>query len=297
MTAGSGGRANTSSGWVISHWSSWSSPATSTTTDSSPSRPARPACCHIDAIVPGKPSSTHASRPPMSMPSSSAVVATTPRRRAAEQLVLDLASLRGQVAASVGPHSIGQLDGQAAAHVGGHELGALAAAAEGDRAVAAPHQLGHDPGGLAAGRRASSRAGVGRSSPAAGFQSAKSRSPCGEPSSVTSVTSRPHRSEARRPAWPMRGRREDEGRRRPVVRAQPAQAAQEVGDVGAEHAAQHVQLVDHDVAAAASGRSPTGRGGAGCRGGASRGWSARTLALARTQCGRLSRCRRRRWRR
>ena len=68
------------------------------------------------------------------------------------------------------------------------------------------------------------------------------------------------------------GRREDEGGLRAVVRAQPAQAAQQVGDVGAEHAAQHVQLVDHHVLAGASGTWPTGRGGAARRGGASRGW-------------------------
>ena len=35
-----------------------------------------------------------------------------------------------------------------------------------------------------------------------------------------------------------------------VVRADAAQASQQVGDVGAEDAAQHVQLVDHDVAQA-----------------------------------------------
>ena len=42
------------------------------------SRPARPACCHIEAIVPGNPLSTQASSPPTSMPSSRALVATTP---------------------------------------------------------------------------------------------------------------------------------------------------------------------------------------------------------------------------
>ena len=40
------------------------------------------------------------------------------------------------------------------------------------------------------------------SSPA-GFQSTKTRSPRGEPSSVTSSTGRPHSSEARRPGSPM----------------------------------------------------------------------------------------------
>ena len=70
-----------SAGCATYHWSSWSSPATSTAADRRPVRPARPACCHIDASVPGKPLSTTASRPPTSMPSSSAFVAAMPSSR------------------------------------------------------------------------------------------------------------------------------------------------------------------------------------------------------------------------
>ena len=44
-------------------------------------RPARPARCHVDAIVPGYPAITAMSSAPMSMPSSSALVATTARTR------------------------------------------------------------------------------------------------------------------------------------------------------------------------------------------------------------------------
>ncbi len=61
------------------NWSSGALEATSTAADALCLRPARPARCHVDAIVPGYPAITTASSDPMSMPSSSAFVATTPR--------------------------------------------------------------------------------------------------------------------------------------------------------------------------------------------------------------------------
>ena len=60
----------------------------------------------------------------------------------------------------------------------------------------------------------------------------------------------PHSSEASRAGCADGGRREDEGGIGAVVRAEAAQPAQQVGDVAAEDAAQHVELVDHDVAQA-----------------------------------------------
>ena len=66
-----------------SHCSSGASCATSTATDGRPRRPARPACCHTDATVGGTPTWIVTSRSPISMPSSSALVATTPRVDAA----------------------------------------------------------------------------------------------------------------------------------------------------------------------------------------------------------------------
>ena len=62
-TAGSGGRLKTSSGWVMKplvelvvarhqHGQRRLAP-----------RPARPACCHIEAMVPGNPLSTHGVEP------------------------------------------------------------------------------------------------------------------------------------------------------------------------------------------------------------------------------------------
>ncbi|MBK7369405.1 MAG: hypothetical protein IPJ04_16350 [Candidatus Eisenbacteria bacterium] len=61
------------------YWSTVSLYATSTTTLSEPLRPARPACCQMLASVGAAPISTAASSPPTSMPSSSALVLTTPR--------------------------------------------------------------------------------------------------------------------------------------------------------------------------------------------------------------------------
>ena len=48
---------------------------------SSSPRPARPHCCHSDARVPGQPATMTASRPLISMPSSSALVVATARSR------------------------------------------------------------------------------------------------------------------------------------------------------------------------------------------------------------------------
>ena len=59
------------------NWSSGELEATKTPTDPD-RRPARPSCCQVDAMVPGYPTSTAHCRLPMSMPSSSALVLTTP---------------------------------------------------------------------------------------------------------------------------------------------------------------------------------------------------------------------------
>ena len=74
----SGERPKKYSGWRMMNWSVADEEATSTDRVTVLRRPARPACCQEEAMVPGKPASTDASRPPMSMPSSSALVDTTP---------------------------------------------------------------------------------------------------------------------------------------------------------------------------------------------------------------------------
>ena len=61
------------------YWSSGALEATSTASEAVCLRPARPARCQVEAIVPGYPAMTTASSPPISIPNSSALVATTAR--------------------------------------------------------------------------------------------------------------------------------------------------------------------------------------------------------------------------
>ena len=67
-------------------------------------RPARPARCHVDAIVPGYPAITTASSDPTSMPSSSALVATTARISPDPQTLLDLPAFARQITAAITAH-------------------------------------------------------------------------------------------------------------------------------------------------------------------------------------------------
>ena len=117
---------------------------------------------------------------------------------AVEQLVFDLASLVGAGSRrGRGARVRAEVVGELPAGVGGHDLGALAAAAERDGAVAGCTS--------AATRRAVSRlADVRRPvrRRAAGFHSTNSRSPRGEPSSVTAATGEPAQLATR--AWRAR---------------------------------------------------------------------------------------------
>ncbi len=71
---------------------------------------------------------------------------------AAEQLLLDLPPLGGQVAAPVGPHRAPPGPGEAPVGVGGDDLGHAPAAAEGDGPPPVADQLGQEPGRLGVGR-------------------------------------------------------------------------------------------------------------------------------------------------
>ncbi len=62
----------------MKYWSRGFAMATRTARDSVPFLPARPACCRVDIMVPGKPEMMTASREPISIPSSSALVETIP---------------------------------------------------------------------------------------------------------------------------------------------------------------------------------------------------------------------------
>ena len=70
---------NRYSGWRMTNWSIGAGEAIRIDNETLVVRPDRPACCQQEAMVPGNPAITDASSPPMSMPSSSALVDTTPR--------------------------------------------------------------------------------------------------------------------------------------------------------------------------------------------------------------------------
>ena len=121
-----------------------------------------PTCWRIDASVPGKPLSTTASSEPTSMPSSSALVATTPPSSPLVELRLELAPLGRRGSRRGTPRRRRRERRRAlassAAGVGGDELGALAAAGERERLVAVGDEAREQHRGLDVRRRA--RAGV-----------------------------------------------------------------------------------------------------------------------------------------
>ncbi len=81
MTLASTGAPVRVSGWLTMYWSRGSSRAMSTASAEPPRRPARPTCCQNDERVPGQPTSSTASSPLMSIPSSRALVAARPSSR------------------------------------------------------------------------------------------------------------------------------------------------------------------------------------------------------------------------
>ena len=128
--------------------------------------------------------------------------------------------------------------------VAGDELGALAACTEGDGAVPALDEAGHDRCGLGGGGAAHARRRVEHRRVEQREQSPSTRrAVVGDLGDVEPTQRR--RQFARSADG---GRGEHEGRVGSVVVAQPAEAPHQVRHVGAEHAAQHVELVDDDVA-------------------------------------------------
>ena len=204
--------------------------------------------------MPGKPSRTQASSPPTSMPSSRALVAATPRSWPPNSSASISRRSDGQVPTPVRPHR----DGHARQVPAGGPRPPPArrpcrlrvkAMARGPAATRPRQQAGRLVVGPTPGRPPPRRA-------SGGFHSTKSRSPRGDPSSVTAATGRPHSAEARSPGRPMVAEQNTNVGSDAVVGADPAQAPQDVGHVAAEDPAQHVQLVDDDVAQAAQERSP-----------------------------------------
>jgi hypothetical protein len=219
-----------------------------------PERPARPSRCQNDAKVPGHPASTTASSPATSIPSSSALVAATPRRRPGPQV-----APRGRVVPRRGSRPgrrrpCRRAGGRrrrsrrraAPRDQRGH-LGALAAAGE--------HQGLHVRGD----ERGQQVAGLAQQRPPGEAPRARPRPAARRRTGAATARRRAARAASRRgelgdlqpgdvlacsPGLPMVARGQQERRVGAVPLGEPAQPPQHQRDVPAEHAAGHVRLVD-----------------------------------------------------
>ena len=191
-----------------------------------PPRPARPACCHSEASVPGKPASTTASRPAMSMPSSRALVAATPSSCPRAQRRLQRAALLGQVAGAVRGDPVGQLRAPASARCR-RAVSAISSAPRRERtkaSVRAPSttRSASSRRRLGAGRRAAPARRARRAASVSGGSHSAKRRPrrAASASSVTASTGSPVSRAAELRRVGRRRRREHEDRRRRRTRAQ-----------------------------------------------------------------------------
>ena len=237
--------------------------------DACPERPARPACCQNDAIVPGKPLSTQASSPPMSMPSSSALVATTPSSRPLNSSSSISRRSAGEVAAAVG------LD---APSVGRRRAGGAGRRRPRPRSTGGcgrrrwscvPIRPARPPGRRSRGcprpvPRSARRVAAGSTPRPAAHPGASRRPPPPPPGGRTAPTPAPP---ARR-WWPSNKRTWD--RRRSAAPAAGGGAAR--GRRGCRRSPGTRAARPPRRSATGPGMSPTDRGGEGCRCAASRGW-------------------------
>ena len=180
----------------------------------------------------------------MSIPSSSASVAATPRSSPSIKPALDLTSLRRRVAGAVGSEPSRRCGVDAVGREAVDQLGRLAALREADRAQPARHEPRHQE------RRFGERAGAN-----AELGIEERRVP--EDDVALRPGGRVALDDGRRAAGQRerelarvrdRGRGEQELRLGAVGPGQPAQAPEHVPDVRAEDAAIDVRLVDDDVA-------------------------------------------------
>ena len=190
----------------------------------------------------------------MSMPSSRALVAASPISSPARSCALELAALLGQVAAAVGRDLPGQRRVDLGQQLGGGDRDLLGAAPRPDERQGADvlgDQVGEQVGGLR-GRGPAQRGAVLAGEPGQRRLPQRQRRPRRAASRRRSRRARRDRSAG--PAAASGSATVAEASTnvgaRAVGRADPAQPAQHLGDVRAEHPAVVVALVDHDVAAA-----------------------------------------------
>ena len=181
----------------------------------------------------------------MSMPSSSASVATTASSSPDIEARLDVAALLGRIAGTVGSDAIGQVGRRQALQAHPREaedqLDAAAAAQEADRPHALPHQVGDQLRRLGEDRAARHRLLVDDRRVPQRYPPAGPRGAVG----VHELEGLPHQALGQLQGIGDRGRGEDEAGRGSVELGDPPQPPQHVGDVGAEHAPVGVSLVDH----------------------------------------------------
>ena len=227
----------------MKYWSSASSLATSTARPC-PRRPARPHCCRSDAIVPGKPTEIAQSSRPMSIPSSSASVALTPSRSPSTRRRSISRRCCGRVAGAVRrePRRGGRVEPVGCEAV--DQLGSLAALREADRAQAALRELCEQTRRVA--ERGSAHAELLVEQLGVPEHDGSLRARRGVVADDGRLHAEQSFARARRGSRSSRRRAGTAAPRRTSRR--PAQPAQDVADVRAEHAAVDVRLVDDDVA-------------------------------------------------
>ena len=181
-------------------------------------------------------------------------MATTPAEPPAEQLGLDLPPLGREVAAAVGPHRARRSVRGSGARSSAATTSVPARLRQNARVRWPPRdQLGHDAGGDAGWptrRRAVARVDQRRVDQGDQPLAAR-RAVVGDLGDVEAAQRRGQPAGS-----PMVADENTNVGDDAVARAQPPEPAQQVGHVGAEHAAQHVELVDHDVAEPHEERGP-----------------------------------------
>ena len=215
-------------------------------------RPARPHCWRSDATVPGKPTEMAQSRRPMSIPSSSASVAVTPRSSPSTSRRSISRRCSARVAGAVRSEPARRRDVDALGREAVDQLGRLAALREADRPQTAGRELREEPRGVAERARAQPELGV-----------EQRRVPdddlaLGARGRVAVDDGRRLAGQLERELACVRDRRrgEQELRLGVVDPRESSQPAQDVRDVRAEDAAVDVRLVDDDVAEVREDVSP-----------------------------------------
>ena len=249
----------------------------STAAAACPLRPARPACCHSDAEGAGPARDQHRVQAGDVDPELERGGGGQPDQAPVAQRRLQPPPVLGQVAGAVG-RDLGVRGAAAAsprppprrASSDRRAASATASAPRRDlmKASVGTFSLTSRPSRSAASAvavRRSRAPASPRASVSGGSHSANVSGPRGEPSSVTSSASSPVSSRAQAPGVADRGRGEHEDRPRPaaglgrsVMRDDPAQPAQHLRHVRAEHPAVAVALVDHHVAQPAEEPRPAG---------------------------------------